>query len=194
MSYIHGCNRVITFNIICKASKTVILTETSEISVQFGPTLCCFKGIREIDMAEEAMSRAVIGPMWSTRSSLVIHSYFSILQCSNSNSNSNSNSSRSRNRNTRKTKESESKSQQSRKSMPPGRSGISVMSTLRSGNRIEPGTSRTLSENYTPKPTSQKKCHVTDVRTHTAGRTVPRTDRRTDRDRHTYDEEQTTHR
>ena len=60
--------------------------------------------------------------------------------------------------------------------MPPGRSGTSVMSTLRSGNRIEPGTSRTLSENYTPKPTSQEKCDVTDVRTPTTPRTKSLTD------------------
>ena len=75
--------------------------------------------------------------------------------------------------------------------MPPGRSGTSVMSTLRSGNRIEPGTSRTLSENYTPKPTSQEKCDGTDVRTHTAARTIPRTDIRTDIQSHTYDDGQT---
>jgi hypothetical protein len=65
------------------------------------------------------------------------------------------------------------------------------MSTLRSGNRIEPGTSRTLSENYTPKPTSQEKYAGTDVRTHTPARTIPRTDRLPDIQSHTYDDEQT---
>ena len=57
--------------------------------------------------------------------------------------------------------------------MPPGRSGTSVMSTLRSGNRIEPGTSRTLSENYTPKPTSRESMAE---RTHARPRTLPTQD------------------